>query len=163
MIYGGPGFFAAVWLGSFPPHHPPPSPFSNVSLFLNLPMCCRRAYWRERREEGAVEEPNHTTARKPEIAKGRKALPLRSFPVVLSAQHIWFCRYPRGFFIFFFTGRGETFKGWTCCTDTVVLSQNFFLSLWAYVREKMFNSAPSPRQQWTLKFKGTVPAKILKI
>ncbi len=42
-----------------PPIPLPPSPISNLSLFLSLPVC------RRERGERAVEEPNHTKARKP--------------------------------------------------------------------------------------------------
>ncbi len=40
MISRGPGFPAVLWLGSLPtPSHP--SPFSNLSLFISLPVCRR--------------------------------------------------------------------------------------------------------------------------
>ncbi len=106
---------------------PPPSPLpSAICISFSIFLCvASRAYGREKGGGGGGGGAKPYDRDK---AKGRQALPLRSFPVVLSAQHIWFCNYPRVFFIFFFTGRDETFKGWTCCTGTVVYHRNFPLS-----------------------------------
>ncbi len=48
MIYRGPGFNAVVWSGSTIT----PSPISNLSLFLHLPMCFRSSLLPEERGGG---------------------------------------------------------------------------------------------------------------
>ncbi len=48
MIYRWLGLVAVAWFGSSPTPFPSPPVVSKMSLFLSLPVCGRRAYWRER-------------------------------------------------------------------------------------------------------------------
>ncbi len=65
MIYRGPGFLKVVGFGSSSTPFPP-SPVSKLSLIISLPVCRRMSLltWGGG-GGGGVEEPNHTTARKP--------------------------------------------------------------------------------------------------
>ncbi len=59
-IYRGPNFLPSVWFGSIPA----PSPVSQLSLFLSLPVCRRFSLLPGKEGRGAGREPNHTTTRK---------------------------------------------------------------------------------------------------